>query len=922
MLRSASLLALLALCACGGRDSFLNGPPTVAIDAPVEGATVAAQTALVLNGEAKDTAGAAITGAGLVWTSDKQGKLGTGALLTVSLGVGAHELTLTATDAGGSSGRAVVHVTAVAAANHPPTVSITSPATGAQVVEGTPITFAGAGTDPEDGALPGSSLQWSSSIDGALGSGATVSATLSRGTHQIVLAGTDKAGATAYATISVAIAPVGTNLPPVVTITSPQPNASSTQGVPVQLSGSATDPEDGALSDGALTWSSDLDGALGAGGSLQVSNLSLGVHTITLTAQDSHALAGSAQVLISIVQAGNHAPVATITAPTSGSAFFVGQAIALAGSATDAEDGVIADAHLAWTSSKDGALGTGHALSLTTLTVGAHTLTLKATDAQGAQGAAQVSITVLAQNTAPTVTITAPASGSTFTQGDTIGLRGSATDAEDGPLSGSALTWSSSLDGALGHGASLDFSSLRAGAHTITLSAADSGGRIGTAQIDLTVQASQVNLPPVARLSGPATADAGASVSLDGSASSDPDGTIVSYAFDFGDGSPVQTGTTSTAAHSYGAPATPTVTLTVTDNQGATGTATLHLTIVKPAQIPVVADDTGETLGHTCSIALDASDVPQVAYRDLTHTSVRWARQTGLTTWERESVDGLGYEIGGLPTGGVALALAPSGTPLIAYRLSNGIKPGLWLATRTSSWTRQSVDADPAGFDGERVGLVLSPTTHQPFVAYTLKTSGYDSVAFSWTSNGGGAWTRVVPRFLAGTGNAAYDQLFDGGLTYANGTLSMSFIQRYAVGYAGTPGLGAWSVTSTSTPAVTFVGNGPSVGTPVALRNGDPLVMLATNVEHLVGGVTGTAQTLSPYTITAATQAAMTVSANGTIWLAYQRGTDLELAYSGDGDYWVFKGLGPMDAATPGIAIASDGTAKVCFFRGGKLLVY
>ena len=53
--------------------------------------------------------------------------------------------------------------------------------------------------------------------------------------------------------------------------------------------------------------------------------------------------------------------------------------------------------------------------------------------------------------------------------------------------------------------------------------------------------------------------------SADGSASDDPDGTIVSYNWNFGDGAAA---TGPTAAHGYVAGGTYTVTLTVTDNRG------------------------------------------------------------------------------------------------------------------------------------------------------------------------------------------------------------------------------------------------------------------------------------------------------------------------------------------------------------------
>jgi PKD repeat protein len=63
------------------------------------------------------------------------------------------------------------------------------------------------------------------------------------------------------------------------------------------------------------------------------------------------------------------------------------------------------------------------------------------------------------------------------------------------------------------------------------------------------------------------TAPAGQPSSFDASASSDPDGTVTSYYWDFGDGSS-QTTTSATTTHTYATPSTYTVTLTVTDDAG------------------------------------------------------------------------------------------------------------------------------------------------------------------------------------------------------------------------------------------------------------------------------------------------------------------------------------------------------------------
>ncbi|MDH3458376.1 MAG: PKD domain-containing protein, partial [Gemmatimonadota bacterium] len=74
---------------------------------------------------------------------------------------------------------------------------------------------------------------------------------------------------------------------------------------------------------------------------------------------------------------------------------------------------------------------------------------------------------------------------------------------------------------------------------------------------------------------------------FDGSGSTDPDGTIVSYEWDFGDGA---TGTGVSPSHTYAAAGTYDVTLTVTDNDGATDTQATTATIAEHRVLTVEID--------------------------------------------------------------------------------------------------------------------------------------------------------------------------------------------------------------------------------------------------------------------------------------------------------------------------------------------
>jgi hypothetical protein len=94
------------------------------------------------------------------------------------------------------------------------------------------------------------------------------------------------------------------------------------------------------------------------------------------------------------------------------------------------------------------------------------------------------------------------------------------------------------------------------------------------------------NLPPVANAGGPYTVDVNATVELDGSKSSDPDGMIVSYEWDLNydgttfhdDADGPQVTFDATALE----PQTMTVALEVTDDMGASTIATAFLTIKEP----------------------------------------------------------------------------------------------------------------------------------------------------------------------------------------------------------------------------------------------------------------------------------------------------------------------------------------------------
>jgi hypothetical protein len=90
-----------------------NTPPTVTISAPANNTVVKLGTPVTFTGAASDLQNGNLT-ASLIWTSNRQGQIGTGATFSrADLTAGAHVITARATDSGQLTGSATVNVTVV-----------------------------------------------------------------------------------------------------------------------------------------------------------------------------------------------------------------------------------------------------------------------------------------------------------------------------------------------------------------------------------------------------------------------------------------------------------------------------------------------------------------------------------------------------------------------------------------------------------------------------------------------------------------------------------------------------------------------------------------------------------------------------------------------------------------------------------------
>ncbi len=135
----------------------------------------------------------------------------------------------------------------------------------------------------------------------------------------------------------------------------------------------------------------------------------------------------------------NRPPTAVATAtPNTGPAPLTVQFDGSGSSDPDAGDSV----SYAWDLDGDGQYddSTAVAPSYTYTSQGVHTASLRVTDSHDESGTAAV--TISAGNSAPSATINSPAPGTTWKVGDLVEFAGGATDAQDGPLPASALSWS------------------------------------------------------------------------------------------------------------------------------------------------------------------------------------------------------------------------------------------------------------------------------------------------------------------------------------------------------------------------------------------------------------------------------------------------------------------------------------------------
>jgi parallel beta-helix repeat protein len=243
-------------------------------------------------------------------------------------------------------------------------------------------------------------------------------------------------------------------------------------------------------------------------------------------------------------------------------------------------DGTVEGYH--WRSNINGTLSFEQSFSTTTLAVGVHTIYFQVQDNEGDWSEEDTEIVTIEPkpNNKPIAYIDeiTPISAK---QGQTILFRGHGSDIE-GPII--AYKWISSKDGSISTASNFSSTELSIGTHTIYFQVKDMGNE-WSKQVTSTLvieknssSGDPTNQAPTAEITGSYQGETNKALTFDGSGSSDNDGSVTAYLWDFGD---EMLGTGISPTHTYTTPGTYTVTLQVTDDDGATNTTSTSVTVVQ-----------------------------------------------------------------------------------------------------------------------------------------------------------------------------------------------------------------------------------------------------------------------------------------------------------------------------------------------------
>ena len=346
---------------------------------------------------------------------------------------------------------------------------------------------------------------------------------------------------------------------------------SSAANLVASFDGSASADADGSVA--SYSWNFGDNTAAGSGAKPSHTYAAAGTYSVVLTVTDDKGATGAVTKSITVTAA-NQAPAAAFS-PSA-----VNLVASFDGSASADPDGSVAS--YSWNYGDNTAAGSGATSSHTYAAAGTYSVVLTVTDDKGATGAVTKPVTVNAANQAPLAAFTSTSANLVAS------FDGSSSVDPDGSVA--SYSWNFGDNTPAGSGATPSHTYAAAGSYSVVLTVTDDKG--ATSAVTKSVTVSAANQAPVAAFSSSAV---NLVASFDGSASADPDGSVASYSWNFGDNTPAGSG--ATPSHTYAAAGTYSVVLTVTDNKGATGSVTKTIVVTAASGVTPFAKDTfGRTL--------------------------------------------------------------------------------------------------------------------------------------------------------------------------------------------------------------------------------------------------------------------------------------------------------------------------------------
>lgn len=285
-----------------------------------------------------------------------------------------------------------------------------------------------------------------------------------------------------------------------------------------------------------------------------------------------------------------------------------GESVAFSGAESTDSDGVIT--RYQWRFG-DGSESEGMEVFHTYAEPGHYDVSLTTVDDSGATNAASEAGLAVVVNAAPRPRIESP---SVACLGQDVLFSASGSGDADGAISSYAWTMG---DGGKARGETVEHAYERHGVYTVTL-VVDDGTETANAQARAATQI-RVNRPPEARGGADRMACPGDELTFDGSASRDPDGSVVSHRWKLPGGAVVEE---SVARHTFGAPGRYLAELEVTDESGSACAVTIAPVAVHINATPVAdfgGDRTGFAGGAHDALVFDGRSSSDVDGHALTY---------------------------------------------------------------------------------------------------------------------------------------------------------------------------------------------------------------------------------------------------------------------------------------------------------------